>query len=152
MKKRLPYPIRHARYLLAVVLLFLLSLSGVAQESFVFKRIIDSLEKDKSQLYTETKIFIAENYKNAIAVTMLDDKENGIIILKPVTMVEVIHSLGLQKNSYLYKYTFKFQFKDTKVRVSIDQVHCSSATTTGKYVPKKIEPYDSMTPNREAKG
>ena len=46
---------------------------------------IDSVNKTKLQIYTDTKMFIAEYWKSAQNVIQNDDKDAGVILIKGST-------------------------------------------------------------------
>ena len=54
---------------------------GFGQENFKWEK-SDTIPKTKSQLYSNTKMFIAENWKSAKTVIQNEDIEAGIIFLK----------------------------------------------------------------------
>ncbi len=110
---------------LSIVLLFLLlSVNLVGQKDFKWDIIIDSLENNKQELYSTTKLFISETWKSAKDVVQNDDKDAGLILIKALS----IQSLSFQMNNHTwtYSYTVKFYMKDGKCRIIIDDVHCSS--------------------------
>ncbi len=59
----------------------LITLSSIAQVDFRWEK-IDSVDKSKSQIYSDTKMAIAELWKSAQSVIQNDDKEGGMILVK----------------------------------------------------------------------
>lgn len=71
---------------------------------------IDSLKKDL--LFSKTKEWITLNYKSAIDVIQLADKETGKIILKGAFLTNMFMKEGS------LEHTLVFDFKDGKIRCS----------------------------------
>lgn len=61
---------------------------------------IDSVAKSKSQIYSDTKMFIAETWKSSKSVIQNDDKENGAVFIEGT--VEKIGGTGLRVATYWY--------------------------------------------------
>lgn len=78
--------------------------------------ITDLTLKTKSQIYGDTKEFIAETWKSAKDIIQNDDKDNGKILIKCICKVDY----GI---SYYFGYTVKFQMKDKKYRITLDNVY-----------------------------
>lgn len=112
-----------------------------AQTNFKWD-IMDSIPKTKSQIYSDTKIFIAKTWKSAQNVIQNDDKESGNIIIKGSSIQKVNHSMNVF--TYIYNYTVTFKMKDNKYKIIIDNVYCESAIPVGqaKFDIIKIEPFD----------
>lgn len=107
---------------------------------FIWEK-IDSTKKTKEQLYTDTKLFIADEWKSAKDVIQNDDKEGGNILVKGLSNQITFNSLGATY-SYTYIYNVTFKFKDSKYKFVIDNVKCYS--TIGSSFDNKlfIEPHD----------
>jgi len=104
--------------------------------------VMDSIPKTKSQLYSDTKIFIAKTWKSALSVLQNDDKETGNIIVKGSSIQKENYSMNVF--TYIYNYTVTFKMKDNKYKIIIDNVYCESAFPVGqaKFDILKIEPFD----------
>ncbi len=101
----------------------------------------DSVAKTKAQIYSDTKMFIAEYWKSAQNVIQNDDKESGTILIKGTSIMKEYVMNG--EYVYIYNYTVTFRMKNNKYRINIDNVYCESAYMTGsKYSITKIEPFD----------
>ncbi len=127
------------------------NLTGVKQAKFKWEK-IDSVTKAKTQIYSDTKMFIAETWraasstinKGAIASILFtgkgeivknlsaekhsiqnDDKDNGVILVKG----EMEFSSDFMMNSHIYRYSYDIMFlmKDSKYKMTIDNVHCNYA-------------------------
>ncbi len=110
------------------ILLLLLSFScfqfAYSQKTFNWD-VIDSIPKSKDQIYLSAKSFIVDYWKSANNVIQLDDKENGIIVIKAVSVQKKFFQMN--DHVYVFPYTVKFQMKNNKYRVIIENVHCESA-------------------------
>ena len=97
---------------------------GFAQTNFQWEK-IDSISKAKAQIYSDTKMFIAEAWKSAQNVIQNDDKEAGMILVKGSSS----QTLFFQMNSHTwtFSYTVSFFMKEKKYRIVINNVYCSSA-------------------------
>ena len=125
----------------AILIILGILISGVinGQENFTWVK-VDTIHKSKSQIYSDTKLFIAEFWKSAQDVIQNDDKEAGIILIKGSTRVMgVNHSLNVF--NYRYNYTVTFRMKENRYKITIDNVYCDKAYATN-YEIQKIEPFD----------
>jgi len=125
----------------AVIILLLISSSLYSQESFQWEK-VDSVGKTKEQIYTDTKIFIANTWKSAQNVIQNDDKDGGVIIVRGSSTHKIMHYLNYY--TYVYSYTVTFKMKDNKYKISIDNVFCDKAYPVGQanFNICKIEPFD----------
>lgn len=85
---------------------------------------LDSTNKTKSQLYSDTKMFIAETWKSAQNVIQDDDKEGGMILVKGISNSCESYRFG-GHFEYTFSYSVKFLFKDRKWKIVVDQVNCN---------------------------
>lgn len=110
--------------------LFGLSLvtSCFGQKNFVWEK-VDTSSKTKNQLYSDTKMFIADKWNSAQNVIQNDDKEGGNILIKGLTQ-KIRVNRGLSVDDYTFSYTIKFMFKENKYRMVIDDVRCHSSWVT----------------------
>jgi hypothetical protein len=128
-------------------LLFFFSLCAInfAQTNFKWEA-TDSTAKTKTQIYADTKLFIAQTWNSAKDVIQNDDKESGVILLKGLTTVS-IPVMGLTISTYDFGYTIQFRMKDGKYRITIDNVSCDRATSSnsGSHIsPISLEGYRGM--------
>lgn len=117
------------RIFVQTTFILLFCLSATAQNSYRWER-IDSVSKTKSQIYSDTKMFIAETWKSSKDVIQNDDKENGIILVKGV-----ISKFGggvLNTGKFWYSYNVKFYIKEQKCRIVIDNFVFDSADTPNR--------------------
>ena len=96
---------------------------GFTQTNFKIEK-IDSVSKTKSQIYSDTKMFIAEFWKSAQNVIQNDDKEAGMILLKGTTKQSVTYALTTLE--FWYSYNVKFLMKDNKYKIAVDEIKYQS--------------------------
>lgn len=100
-----------------------LSLIGFTQVDYKIEK-VDTISKTKAQLYSDTKMFIAENWKSAKNVIQNDDKENGMILIKGTTKQVV--SYALSNLEFWYTYNVKFLMKDNKYKIIVEELKYNS--------------------------
>ena len=131
-----------------IVSFLVIAFNGLfAQSKFVWEK-TDSIPKTKSQIYFDTKLFIAEHWK-ANNVTQLDDLENGVLLIKGnSTQSFFFASFSRIEYIYVYGYTIKFLFKDGKYKIVLNNVYCKSTSCVGNsdgaYIPEPIEPFEDF--------
>lgn len=96
-----------------------------AQDGFKIEK-VDSVNKSKDEIYSATKMFIAEYWKSAQNVIQNDDKDGGMILVKGITIVAIPTAL-VNTTEYTYHYTVKFLIKDKKFKVIVSDINCTSA-------------------------
>lgn len=111
------------------------TLSINAQE-FKFEKIIE-VDKNQSELYSLSKMFVTDFWNSAKNVTQNQDDEAYTIQLKAIKEMEVKAGMGLV-NLYTYKYSVKFQAKDNKCRIQIYDIECTDAYQVGLGTEHKI--------------
>ena len=110
-----------------------------SQANFKWEK-VDSTLKTKNQIYSDTKMFIAETWKSAKDVIQNDDKETGLILIKGVTIESV--SLFMATYKYVYNYTITFKMKDNKYKIILDNVNCEEAIFSGRGSIAEINPFE----------
>ena len=124
---------------LTLMAILFLSINNVfSQKNFLWEK-TDSLTKNKSQIYSDTKMFIAETWKSAKAVTENDDKESGIILIKGICSKSDTYSMAVYE--YNFRYNVTFRMKENKYKINIDNVYCESAYRGNERI-KKIDPFE----------
>lgn len=119
-------------------ILILISFSAISQTNFEWEK-MDTISKSKSQIYSDTKMFIAETWKSSKAVIENDDKDGGIILIKGNSIKSDTYSLALFE--YIFRYNVTFRMKDNKYKINIDNVYCEFAKGGNKQI-KNIQPFD----------
>lgn len=115
------------KMLLAVLCMFA-ALSINAQD-FKFEKVIEAGKK-QPELYSASKMFVADFWNSAKNVTQNQDDAAATIQVKAIKEVEVKAGMGLV-NLYTYKYSVKIQAKDNKCRIQIYDVICDEACQAG---------------------
>jgi hypothetical protein len=123
--------------ILLILILFFTTWITYSQSKFSIE-IIDSIKgKSKSEIYSATKLFIAEYWVSANAVIQNDDKENGIILIKGLT------KSNLDWREAIHSYTLKFYMKDERCRIILDNVECveGNMALAEEYPGARFAPY-----------
>lgn len=68
--------------------------ASFAQTNFKWEK-IDSVAKTKSQLYSDTKMFIAETWKSSKDVIQNDDKEGGVLLIRGISIRTATYGKGM---------------------------------------------------------
>lgn len=84
----------------------------------------------KSQLFSFTKMFVADKWQNANNALVNADEELGVIQVSSDTEKGIKQGMGLGC-VYDYSYTVRFRIKDNKYRVEIYDVRCTKAEQVG---------------------
>ncbi len=93
-------------------------------EPLVFSVVVDVPETNKDSLYNKIKEGLVDVYNNFSKVVQLDDKTNGVIILKGAMKFTPPSGLSNQCTAGWVNYTLKIQIKDNKFKVEMkDMVH-----------------------------
>jgi hypothetical protein len=131
------------KILVVITITFFSLISSFAQKDFKWEK-VDSIQKTKEQIYSDTKMFIAKEWKSAQNVIQNDDKEGGQILVRGNSTQKVDH--GLNVYTYVYNYSVTFKMKDNKYKIIIDNVYCENAVPVGaaRYSILKIEPFDGL--------
>ena len=129
----------------AIGLLFI-GLMSFGQSNFKWDVVIDSLDNNKSELYSKSKTFIKEARKSANDVIQNDDKEGGVIFVKGLNFQSLRYKAS--DHRWRFSYSIKFLMKDYECRIIIDDVLCTSAKV-GSYNWPKMPVADSYP---ESKG
>jgi hypothetical protein len=110
-----------------------------SQENFRWE-VTDSIEKPQAQIYSETKMFIAEKWKSAQSVIQNDDKDAGLILVKAIF---VYYPKNSNQFTYTYAYSVKFMFKENRFRIILSDVFNESAHVKGLHGEiNHIEPFE----------
>jgi hypothetical protein len=125
---------------LTLIATVLYSTTTLGQSNFQWEK-MDSVSKSKNQIYSLTKMYIAETWKSAKEVIQNDDKEEGVILVKGASFQEYPFMGGIYV--YMYKYTMTFKMKDNKCKVTLNNVYCEDAYMKSSGVKvTKLEPFE----------
>lgn len=105
-------------------------------QDFKFEKVIE-VSKTQSELYSLSKIFVADFWNSAKNVTQNQDDASSTIQLKAIKDMEVKGGMGLV-NLYTYKYSVKLQAKDGRCRIQIYDIECIEACQLGLGTENKI--------------
>jgi|GEM_PF-1412956 len=86
---------------------------------------VDSITKTKDQIYSDTKMFIAEYWKSAQNVIQNDDKTSGMILVKGATIQHLFFQLN--DHTYIFDYMVHFLMKEGKYKIIVSDIYNSSA-------------------------
>jgi len=116
------------KIILFLSILFCAFLQSFSQENYNWT-VIDSVAKTKAVLYNDTKVFIAKTWESGKAVTQIDDKESGHILIKGIAKVPA-KVMGSVSFYILYSYIIDFKFKDNKYKFVLNEVAYDSYIST----------------------
>lgn len=129
-----------------IIIFSLITTASFAQKGFKWD-LTDSVTKTKAQIYSDTKMFIAEYWKSSQGVVQNDDKEAGMILIKG--SISEGMSFMMAQYAYVYNYTITFKMKDNRYKVTLDNVYCERAyLQSGNGKVSKIEPDDENGPRQ----
>lgn len=134
---------------MAICLFTALSINA---QDFKFEKIIE-VDKNQSELYSLSKMFVTDFWNSAKNVTQNQDDAAYTIQLKAIKEMEVKVGLGLV-NLYTYKYSVKFQTKDNRCRIQIYDVECTDAYQAGlgtEYKIPQIQPFTGDSTDQKTK-
>lgn len=83
-----------------------------------YQGVVSVERKTASELYTQIKLFIVENFKSANDVIQLDDKESGVLVVKGIIPVTIKIMIGTY--TYSMYINFKFETKDGRFRYTAE--------------------------------
>lgn len=114
------------------IFLFLISLLAfqlVNAEDFKFSKIVES-SGTASELFSKSKMFVADFWNSAKNVTQNADENINVIQVKAIKDMERKAGMGIGY-FYTYKYTVKIQTKDNKCKIDIYDITCDDAYADG---------------------
>ena len=112
---------------------------GFSQTNFSWEK-VDTTSKNIAQIYSLTKMFVAETWKSSKDVIQNDDKDAGVILVKGSSVQNVAHLLGIF--TYVYNYQVTFKMKENKFKIMINNVYCESASFNGAKGVLLIQPFE----------
>lgn len=110
--------------MIIVFVIGMIALQSYGQDGFKWNK-VDSVNKTKSEIYSDTKTYIAKTWNSAQNVIQNDDKDAGIILIKGSSKQSTVYCLSTFE--YNYNYTITFMIKDNKVKILCSDVICNSA-------------------------
>lgn len=97
----------------------------IAEADRTFERVVEVPGYSKDQIYSSTKIWIAENFKSAKSVIELDSKEDGIIIGNGIIQYPCSGMECLAKSDWKVPFTMRVDMKDQKFKISFSNIKLS---------------------------
>ncbi len=133
--------------MIIVFVIGMIALQSYGQDGFKWNK-VDSVNKTKSQIYSDTKMYIAKTWNSAQDVIQNDDKDGGSILIKGLYTKDISMVGGMQVYRYVYNYTVSFLMKDNRFKIILNDVHCSSVTfmTNPSMNLPKVEPFEGECP------
>ena len=122
-----------------LLIAWLWTYSSWAQQGYQWEKVDSVPGKTKDQIYSDTKMFIANTWKSAQNVIQNDDKSAGMILIKANSIQHQYFQLN--DHRYVYGYTVTFLQKDGKYKVKIADVENTDATCD-VYTWPVIQPVD----------
>ena len=113
---------------LIAILAVLASCAGmqpVSEKDLIIQRIIEVPDFTKDQIYNQTKIWIAENFRSAKAVIEHDDKESGTLIGNGIIKYPCEGLELLAKDDWKVHFTMRVDIKDGKFRQTFSNLRIS---------------------------
>jgi len=120
---------QNVKYLLLGFFFVLISISTFAQENFKWDR-IDSVPKSKKELFSQTKMFIAEKWKSANDLIQNADEETGIIVVKG--SCSNTKTVMMYPATVYFHYTAIFYVKDGKCRMTVENIYSTHGFRAGR--------------------
>lgn len=100
--------------------------------------LVDSIDLTKEEIYSKTKYFIADAWVSANNVIQLDDKENGVILLKGTKVASIFWTvMRTYEYKYYFDYTIEFRMIDGKYKISIKNINNSKSYLVGTNIEYK---------------
>ncbi len=108
------------------------SMQPVAQADKSFERVVLAPNHTKDQIYTSTKIWMAQTFKSSKAVIEMDSKEDGIIIGNGIMPYPCANSMDcIAKKSWTVPFTMRVDIKDGRFKVGFSNIKLSWPGTYG---------------------
>lgn len=114
-----------ATFGVALVMSGCAGMQPVAEADRTFDRVVEAPSYSKDQIYTSTKIWIAENFKSAKSVIELDSKEDGIIIGNGIIQYPCSGMECLAKSDWKVPFTMRVDMKDQKFKIRFSNIKLS---------------------------
>lgn len=131
---------------IAVTLNGCAGMQPVSQTDKTFERVVETPGYTKDQIYSSTKIWIAEHFKSAKSVIELDSKEDGIIIGNGIIKYPCSGIECLAKGDWNVPFTMRVDMKDQKFKITFTNIKLSwsSSYSSGISSPAYDGPVNSQ--------
>lgn len=87
-----------------------------------FEKVVEVPELTKDEIYTATKVWIAQNFKSAKAVIEIDSKEDGLIVGNGIIDYPCDGIECLAKGDWRVPFTMRVDIKEGRFRLSFSNI------------------------------
>jgi hypothetical protein len=114
---------------LQVVALCVLSAAAVAGETFdapdqAFEKVFEVPGHSRDEIFTSSKIWVAENFRSSKAVLEYESKDDGVLIGNGIIDFPCKGAFDcLAKADWKVRFTMRIDMKDDKFRLTFSNVH-----------------------------
>lgn len=137
---------------IAFMSVMLFVFAGVfAQEPLSFSEVVQADSATKDQIYFKLKEWVGTSFNSAKAVIEIDDKDAGLIIIRPVSDYSMRGLVYLGFQGHL-RHTVKLQMRDGRFRVEITNFTHESLPGNCKDCSLGLITTDEQYPGRTALG
>ncbi|MFC1505193.1 DUF4468 domain-containing protein [Thermodesulfobacteriota bacterium] len=112
-------------FALLVILLVFGCVQQVKQEDLKIQKVYDVPGFKKDHIYSQTKIWIAENFKSAKAVIEHDDKDSGVLIGNGIIPYPCKGMECIAKGDWKVPFKMRVDVKDNKFRLTFTNLMLS---------------------------
>lgn len=112
---------------------YLAGYEPIPESERTFERIVEAPGYSKDQIFTNTKIWIAETFKSSKAVLEYENKEDGVIIGNGITSYPCSGMDCIAKGNWKVPFTMRVDIKDQKFRVTFINLRISKAPSYDAY-------------------
>lgn len=88
------------------------------------------VEATKAQLFSFTKMFVADKWQNANNALVNADEEAGVVQIKSDTQMTIKQGMGIGC-IYDYSYSVRIRIKDNRYKIEIYDIVCTNAKQVG---------------------
>lgn len=96
-----------------------------------FSAVFEAPGASKDQIYTSTKIWVAENFRSAKAVLEYENKEDGTIIGNGIVSYPCTGFDCVAKNDWKVPFTMRVDIKDQKFKLTFSNIGLSWPASSG---------------------
>lgn len=140
------------KFILAAPLLFIFTLIGCAstypvkQEDRTFENIVEVNGFTKDQIYVASKVWLAQTFASAKAVTEMDSQEAGILIGNGNTTYPCEGIQCIATVDWRVKFTMRIDMKDDKFKIAFSNINLAwpSSYANGVNMPSHDAPVSTQ--------
>jgi len=143
--------------IIASIIVMFTIISLQAQENFKWDEVIE-IKGTKDELFSKAKLVLAQIYNDSEHVSRNTDKDAGIILSKPKTIVYL--SGGMSNIKYVFEYELTIMVKDGRYRILINSINNpfvygpngNSIPSRANVIVSTVYPYENAKNWYERKG